>query len=91
MVQKQENHPNKTQKFSARAIVERLILSTHFAKMLEYEVELSTSILLPPGESLRRKQSSRGKRARDIERKENTDSTGTLQFAGLGPPLGLHS
>lgn len=60
--------PKKTQKFSARAIVERLILSTHFAKLLEQEVELSTIILLPPGESLQGKPSSRGKKARDIER-----------------------
>ena len=58
---KRENHPNKTQKFSARTIVERFILPTHFAKLLEYEMELPTTILLPPGESLRRKQ-RRGKR-----------------------------
>lgn len=66
MVQKRENNSNKSQKSSAKTIVERLIVSTDFAKLLEYEVQLPTTILLPPGESLRGKQNI-GKRARDIK------------------------
>lgn len=65
--EKGKNHPNKIQELSARTTFERRILSTHFAKLLEYEMELPTTILLPPGENLRRKQ-SRGKRARVLKR-----------------------